>query len=154
MEGWCHTDGKPLALEDCKPTDGWFSDLIQFRSAGDAAPAAHRVAAVVGIPPANVHSSVKPSGKAALVRSLQEQGCRWVPQLRGEVPDGMTMCSADVGPPTSDNSHDHGDCTLQHSRTLSVSKTLAWEGSPSLVETVRHATNLLKCLRWALNLTA
>jgi cation transport ATPase len=43
---------------------------------GDAALAAHRVASAVGIPSANVHSGVKPSGKAALVRHLQEQGCR------------------------------------------------------------------------------
>jgi len=50
--------------------------MLGCRLAGDAAPAANRVASAVGIAPANVHSGVKPSGKAALVRRLQEQGCR------------------------------------------------------------------------------
>ena len=41
--------------------------------AGDQAPAAQAVAAALGIPAGDVHSAVKPQGKAALVEQLQRQ---------------------------------------------------------------------------------
>lgn len=41
--------------------------------AGDQAPAAQAVAAALGIPAQDVHSAVKPQGKAALVEQLQRQ---------------------------------------------------------------------------------
>ena len=46
-------------------------------TAGDAAPVAQRVASAVGIAPSNIHAGVKPDGKAALVKKLQAQGCRY-----------------------------------------------------------------------------
>lgn len=69
---------------------------IRLRAAGDTLSAARGVATRVGIPSANVHAGVKPSGKAQLVRELQEAGCK-VAMVGDGINDAGALAAADVG---------------------------------------------------------
>lgn len=64
--------------------------------AGDGEWNASAVADAVGIPRAQVHSGVKPGGKAALVQSLQASGRR-VAMVGDGVNDASALAAADVG---------------------------------------------------------
>ncbi|EIE20946.1 heavy metal translocatin [Coccomyxa subellipsoidea C-169] len=67
-----------------------------FLLTGDGAWNAEAVADAVGIPRSQVHSSVKPGGKAALVRELQARG-RCVAMVGDGVNDASALAAADVG---------------------------------------------------------
>jgi Cu+-exporting ATPase len=63
---------------------------------GDQAASAQHVASLLGIPPENVHASVLPSGKQAIIEDLQKSG-----QVIGMVGDGINdspaLATANVG---------------------------------------------------------
>jgi Cu+-exporting ATPase len=63
---------------------------------GDQAAAAQHVAALVGIPPSNVHSGVLPSGKQAIIETLQKQG-HIVAMVGDGINDSPALATANVG---------------------------------------------------------
>jgi Cu+-exporting ATPase len=63
---------------------------------GDQAAAAQHVAALVGIPPSNVHSGVLPSGKQAIIEALQKQG-HVVAMVGDGINDSPALATANVG---------------------------------------------------------
>jgi len=63
---------------------------------GDQAAAAQHVAALVGIPPQNVHSGILPSGKQAIIETLQSAGCV-VAMVGDGINDSPALATANVG---------------------------------------------------------
>ncbi|GAB7322572.1 hypothetical protein MBLNU13_g03491t1 [Cladosporium sp. NU13] len=63
---------------------------------GDQAAAAQHVAALVGIPPSNVHSGVLPSGKQDIIEALQKQG-HVVAMVGDGINDSPALATANVG---------------------------------------------------------
>jgi Cu+-exporting ATPase len=63
---------------------------------GDQKAAALHVAALVGIPPANVHAGVLPSGKQDIIESLQKDG-HVVAMVGDGINDSPALATADVG---------------------------------------------------------
>lgn len=63
---------------------------------GDQEAAAQHVAALVGIPPSNVHAGVLPSGKQEIIESLQRSG-HIVAMVGDGINDSPALATADVG---------------------------------------------------------
>lgn len=63
---------------------------------GDQAAAAQHVAALVGIPPSNVHAGVLPSGKQEIIESLQKSG-QVVAMVGDGINDSPALATANVG---------------------------------------------------------
>jgi Cu+-exporting ATPase len=81
---------------------------------GDNAAVAHRVAAEVGIDPADVFAEVLPTDKADAVKSLQAQGLR-VAMVGDGVNDSVALATADIGMAMgtgTDAAIEAGDLTL------------------------------------------
>jgi len=63
---------------------------------GDQAATAQHVAALVGIPPENVHASVLPSGKQAIIEDLQKSG-QIIAMVGDGINDSPALATAHVG---------------------------------------------------------
>jgi len=63
---------------------------------GDQAAAAQHVAALVGIPPANVHSGILPSGKQEIIETLQRAG-QIVAMVGDGINDSPALATANIG---------------------------------------------------------
>ncbi|GBE65253.1 putative metal transporter ATPase [Mycobacterium sp. MFM001] len=94
---------------------------------GDNAAVAHRVAAEVGIDPADVIAEVLPTDKADAVKSLQSQGLR-VAMVGDGVNDSVALATADIGMAMgtgTDAAIEAGDLTLVRGDLRTVPTALA-----------------------------
>ncbi|ORV98005.1 heavy metal translocating P-type ATPase [Mycobacterium kyorinense] len=107
---------------------------------GDNAAVAHRVAAEVGIDPADVIAEVLPTDKADAVKSLQAQGLR-VAMVGDGVNDSVALATADIGMAMgtgTDAAIEAGDLTLVRGDLRTVPTALRL--SARTLQTIR--TNL------------